>query len=88
MLSRFFTALSEDARPAAMAVLVEGGVVELSTSHMAEAGFDDLLYAPAWFNRFLDDPLARERLSGAQVVDQMMTWFVKVLPQVGTVVGQ
>jgi hypothetical protein len=82
MLCTFLDALRDDARPAALAGLVAKCAVELTTSHMAVAGLDDLPYAVALIKHFVDDPVARGRLSDGDAQDQMMKWIGKVLPEV------
>jgi hypothetical protein len=81
-LSSFFKCLPEDSHPAATAVLVVGGGVELTMGHMADAELDEVSTAVGLFIHFASDPLARERLCAGEVPDQILKWMAKVLPQV------
>jgi hypothetical protein len=84
MLYVFFETLCKDSHPAAMAVLVEGGAVELTVGHVAEAGLDIPRLGLEMFCLYVKDPAARDRMSAPQVVNQLIQWIAKWLPEVRT----
>jgi hypothetical protein len=82
MLGTFFAILSDDLHPAAMAVLVDGGVLELAVSRMAEGLADTAEKEIAILIVFLGDPLSRERMCTPKLVDPLTRgiskWLFKV----------
>jgi hypothetical protein len=85
MLDLLFTFLqcpSAQSYPAAMAVLLEGGAVELTVGHMTEAGLDIPGFGIEMFHHFLKDPPGRNRVSAPGVVSPLMKWTAEWLPKV------
>ncbi len=82
MFSTFFTSLSKGSHSAAMAVLVEGGAVELTVGHMTGAGLDIPVCLLQVYLYYIHDPGARDRMCAPGVKDQLMKWFGKWLPKV------
>ncbi len=63
----------------ALAVLVEGGAVELIMRHMAEGGWDQHDSALKVLEQFLRDPSGQQRMAEQKTVDQLMTAIAKWL---------
>jgi hypothetical protein len=85
ILSIFMPCLTEgdfSVAAAAMGVLVAGGVVELTISHMAEAGMDSLLSGLGLLEVFLDHKIARDRMCDPAVVKQLTKWLATCLKKV------
>jgi hypothetical protein len=82
MLSTFFIILSDDLHPAAMGVLMEGGMLELAVSRMAEGLSDTAENEIAILIVFLGDLLSRERMCMPKLVDPLTRgiskWLFKV----------
>jgi hypothetical protein len=83
MFSTFCASLSKESLSAAIAVLVEAGAVELTVGHMTEAGLEIPVYGLQVYSYYIHDPGARDRMCAPGVVDQLMKWFAKWLPEVG-----
>jgi hypothetical protein len=83
-LTSFILCLTDRNFPAAMAILVPGGIVELTMGQMAKAGQGQLLVGLTLFKYLSKDPAAQERLSKPGMVDQLTKWIAKWLPQVRT----
>ncbi len=86
-LMSFIMCLSAEKFPAAMAVLVPGGIVELTMGQMAKAGQSELLVGLTLFKYLSMDPAAQERLCKPGMVDQLTGWIAKWLPEVCALVG-
>lgn len=79
MLYRFCMCLSNRSREAAMAVLLEGNVVELTMGNMADIR---LHFGLDLFEYFFEDPGARARICVPAVADQLIKRGVSLPPQV------
>jgi hypothetical protein len=69
-----------------MAVLVEGGAVELTVSYVAEAGLDIPRLGLEMFWQYVKDPAAQDHMAAPRIVDQLMQWLAKWLPAVRAVI--
>jgi hypothetical protein len=83
MLSYFAMFLSDDSAPAALAVLLNGGVLELTMAHMANAGPEEVQAAQVLFIWFSNHPFGLERMSKKGMVDQLTQWVAKWLLRCG-----
>ncbi len=88
MLMSFLPCLTPRNAPAAMAVLVPGGIVELTMGHMGEAGQNELMAGLTLFKNLSEDPGARERLCMPGMVDQLASWIAKWLREVRATTGR
>jgi hypothetical protein len=82
MLMSFMPCLTDQNAPAAMAVLVPGGIVELKMGHMAKAGQGEDIAGLTLFKYLSKQPSARERLCKPAIVDQLTEWITKWLREV------
>jgi hypothetical protein len=82
MLFVFFECLSIQSRPAAMAMLVEAGAVEITVGHIIEAGLDIPRSGLEMCVSYMNNPGALDRMCAPGMVEQLMTWFATRLPVV------
>jgi hypothetical protein len=82
MLSRIFKHLPKESRPAPMAELVGGNVVEVAVAHTVEAGLDISKYGLDMFKYFFKDPAARERVCDPAMAGKLVKWAAEWLPLV------
>jgi hypothetical protein len=87
MLFTFFECLSTQSCPVAMAVLVEGGAVELTVGHMTEAGLDIQDSGVQMCAHYFSDPRAVERMCAPGMVDRLMKWVPTWLAEVRGEIG-
>ncbi len=63
--------------PAALEVLLNGGALELTMGHMANAGPDEVEAAVGLLTQFSRHPFGHERMSKKGMLDQLIHCFAK-----------
>jgi hypothetical protein len=86
-LMSFILCLSGQDLLTALAVLVPGGIVEITMGQMANAEKGEMLVGVTLFRYLAKEPGAWERLCKPGMVDQLIKWIAKWLPQVRALVG-
>jgi hypothetical protein len=83
-----FQSLSEDLCPAAVGLLVENNVVELTVQEMAEGGANMEGMGTSILLHSINDPRARQRMHAPEVIDRLMQWIGKWILTVRHMGGQ
>jgi hypothetical protein len=82
ILVLFIKGLSDPALATAMAVLVPGGIVEITMAHIVKAEARDVMDRLTLLKYFPKDPRAREAICKPHIVSQLMKWIAERLPTV------
>jgi hypothetical protein len=82
MLVMVFQSLSRRLQAPAMAALVAGGVLEITSGHMAEEGVDIAHHGLEVLMLFASVPCARERMRTQKVLHQLIEGLAKGLLKV------
>jgi hypothetical protein len=80
------SSLSKDLHPAAIALLVENDVMELTIQEMVEGAADMGRVGASMLLHCITDPRARERMCAPEVIDTLMQWIGEWIPTVRRVV--
>ncbi len=88
MLYHFIKALPPKSLAPALTVLLNGGLLELTMGHIANAGPDEIQYAVGLFGFMARHPFAQEDLAKKAMLEQLTQWVAKWLVEVRKMLPQ